>query len=173
MSCQPIRHAQVVFDLINGIPVHPLVVHAVVVLIPLTIVGTIVIAVVPRWRVTYGVPLVVIGAIATICVPIAIESGEALEERVGGPGKAHEEAGEAMIVYSLALLMLLAALVFLSWRNARTAASSNSSSPIVVNVVAGLAVAAALAASYGVYHVGDTGAKAVWAEEVSSQADSD
>ncbi len=46
------------FDLINGIPVHPLVVHAVVVLLPLALLGTIAIAVKPAWRRPYG-PLVV------------------------------------------------------------------------------------------------------------------
>ena len=35
------------FDLINGLPVHPLVVHAVVVLLPLAVIGTIAIAVSP------------------------------------------------------------------------------------------------------------------------------
>ena len=41
------------FDLINGLPVHPLVVHAVVVLLPLATLGLIAIAVRPAWRRTY------------------------------------------------------------------------------------------------------------------------
>ena len=49
------------FDLINGIPLHPLVVHAVVVLLPLAVLGTIAIALRPSWRVRYG-PLVVAAA---------------------------------------------------------------------------------------------------------------
>ena len=47
-----------VFDLINGVPIHPLVVHAVVVLLPLAVLGTIAIVVRPAWRLRYG-PLVV------------------------------------------------------------------------------------------------------------------
>lgn len=46
------------FDLINGIPLHPLVVHAIVVLLPLATIGTLAIALRPRWRTRYG-PLVV------------------------------------------------------------------------------------------------------------------
>ncbi|MCW2828706.1 MAG: hypothetical protein JWQ67_2322, partial [Marmoricola sp.] len=42
------------FDTFNGIPLHPLVVHAVVVLLPLAILGTIAIAVRPGWRGKYG-----------------------------------------------------------------------------------------------------------------------
>ncbi len=38
------------FDLINGLPIHPLVVHGVVVLLPLAILGTIAIAARPAWR---------------------------------------------------------------------------------------------------------------------------
>ena len=44
------REELVVFDLINGLPVHPLVVHAVVVLVPLAALGTIAIALRPAWR---------------------------------------------------------------------------------------------------------------------------
>ena len=42
------------FDLINGVPVHPLVVHAVVVLLPLTILGALVMVFKPAWRLKYG-----------------------------------------------------------------------------------------------------------------------
>jgi len=38
---------------INGLPLHPLLVHAVVVLLPLAAVGSIIIAVVPKWRRRY------------------------------------------------------------------------------------------------------------------------
>jgi hypothetical protein len=41
-------------DTFNGLPLHPLVVHAVVVLLPLSVVGAIVVALRPAWRQTYG-----------------------------------------------------------------------------------------------------------------------
>lgn len=53
------------FDLVNGLPVHPLVVHAVVVLLPLAIVGTILVAVRPTWRRAYG-PLVVVASALSV-----------------------------------------------------------------------------------------------------------
>lgn len=46
------------FDLINGLPVHPLVVHAVVALLPLACLGTLAIAVRPVWRRQHGVLVV-------------------------------------------------------------------------------------------------------------------
>ena len=75
------------FDLINGLPVHPLVVHAVVVLLPLATLGTIALVVRPAWRRPYGPLLVAIAAVATVLIPVATSSGEALEKHVGDPGE--------------------------------------------------------------------------------------
>ena len=85
------------FDLINGIPLHPLVVHAIVVLLPLAVIGTIVIAFVPRWRVRYGVLVVACTAAATVLLPVATSSGTALSGRVGNPGE-HSELGDQLIL---------------------------------------------------------------------------
>ena len=63
------------FDTINGMPLHPLVVHGVVVLLPLAALGTIAIAVRPVWRRTYG-HLVV----ATTAVDLPVKKGQRLGE---------------------------------------------------------------------------------------------
>lgn len=42
------------FTQFDGLPVHPLVVHAVVVLLPAAVLGTIAVAVRPAWRRRYG-----------------------------------------------------------------------------------------------------------------------
>ena len=161
------------FDLINGIPVHPLVVHAIVVLLPLAMLGTVAIAVRPRWRVTYG-PLVVGSAlVATILCPVATSSGEALEERVGEPEE-HAELGESLVWFAVALVVLSAALVYLQRRADRAAAadaSAASSRSTLLTVVAVLAVVAGLATTVQVYRVGESGAKAVWEDAVSSPSE--
>ncbi|WP_341925997.1 DUF2231 domain-containing protein [Nocardioides psychrotolerans] len=158
------------FDLINGIPVHPLVVHAVVVLLPLAMLGTIAIAVRPRWRVTYG-PLVVGSAlVATILCPVATSSGEALEERVGDPGE-HAELGESLVWFGLALVIFSAALVYLQRQQDKAVAAdagAATSKNTVLTVVAVLAVVAGLATTVQVYRVGDSGAQAAWEDAVSS-----
>ncbi|MBC8092563.1 MAG: hypothetical protein H7Y15_11605, partial [Pseudonocardia sp.] len=41
---------------LDGVPLHPLVIHAVVVLLPLAAVGTLAMAVRPVWRRSLGVP---------------------------------------------------------------------------------------------------------------------
>lgn len=155
------------FDLINGLPVHPLVVHAVVVLLPLAVLGTLAIAVKPAWRLRYG-PLVVAGAaVATVLLPVSTSSGEALEERVGNPGE-HAELGDALIWFALPLLVLAAALVWLEWRKAAGKPAIGPS--VLPAAIAGLAIVAALATGVQVYRVGDSGARAAWGDRVNSSS---
>lgn len=155
------------FDQFNGLPVHPLVVHAVVVLLPLAAVGTWAIALVPRWRPRYG-PLVAASALLSVAlIPVATSSGEELAHRVGEP-EAHEELGESLLWFAVPLLVLVVALVWLSRRQARSQATSEPSDPTgsrasrLVTAVAVLAALAGLAASVQVYRVGDSGAEATW-----------
>ena len=65
-----------------GLPAHPLVIHAVVVLLPLAALGLVVVAAIPRARRHYA-PVVLAGAlVAMLSVLVATGSGEQLEERV-------------------------------------------------------------------------------------------
>lgn len=156
------------FDLINGIPVHPLVVHAIVVLLPLATLGTIAIALKPGWRRPYG-PLVVGAAlVSTVLCPVATSSGEELERRVGDPGE-HAELGDSLVWFALALLVLSAALVYLQRRND---AAPDATPGRAIQVVAVVAVIAGLASTVQVYRVGDSGARAAWGDSVSSSSSS-
>ncbi|MDR7254782.1 putative membrane protein [Nocardioides sp. BE266] len=148
------------FDLINGLPVHPLVVHAVVVLLPLACLGTIAIAVRPAWRRTHGILVVACAAAATVLIPVATSSGEALEEHVGDPGQ-HAALGDQLIWFAIPLLVLSAALV---WLDRRPAVPSRG----LTRTVGVLALVAALATSVQVYRVGDSGARAAWGDQVAS-----
>jgi hypothetical protein len=158
------------FDLINGLPVHPLVVHAVVVLLPLATLGVIAIAVRPAWRRPYGLLVVGCTAVATALLPVATSSGEALEEHVGDPGE-HAELGDQLIWFAIPMLRLAAALWWLDRRSTATGAvgSARTASAGLVRTVAALAVIAALATSVQVYRVGDSGARAAWGDQVSSK----
>ena len=155
------------FDLINGLPVHPLVVHAVVVLLPLAMIGTIAIVVRPAWRLTYGPLVVACAAIATILIPVATSSGEQLEKHVGDPGE-HAELGDQLIWFAIPLLVLVLAVVVLARRQASGKPPIGPSAlPTVVGV---LAIVAALATTVQVYRIGDSGAKAAWGDQVTSSS---
>ncbi|GAA3825029.1 DUF2231 domain-containing protein [Nocardioides panacisoli] len=163
------------FDLINGLPVHPLVVHAVVVLLPLAALGTLAIAVRPAWRTRYGYLVTAAALVSVALIPVATSSGEALEEHVGNPGE-HAELGDQLIWFAIPLLLLAAALTWLGRRAERAAAEDAPAAapgPGLTRTVATLAVVAALAASVQIYRVGDSGARAAWGDKVSSTASSD
>ncbi len=152
------------FDLVNGVPWHPLVVHGVVVLLPLAILGTILLAVRPSWRRTYGPLVVFFAAAATVLMPVATSSGEALQRRVGHPGE-HAELGDQLIWFTIPLLVLVAALVLMDRYYAPRDISTGRR---LTTVVAGLAVVAALVSGVQVYRVGDSGARAAWGGRVAA-----
>lgn len=92
-------------DLITGLPVHPLVIHGVVVLVPLAAIGALLVLFIPKFRVTYS-PLVLIAvAVSTVIAFIATQSGEALSERVGLPNS-HAIKGERLSYAVLAFAIL-------------------------------------------------------------------
>lgn len=159
------------FDTIGGLPVHALVVHGVVVLLPLAVLGTIAIAVRPVWRRTFGPVVLAITAIATALVPVATRSGNKLAGRVGVP-EHHKRLGEQLIWFALPLLVLVLVLVVLDRRTTTASADSpaHASGGLVsaVNVVAVLSVVAAVAAGVWVYRVGDAGSRAVWEDIVKN-----
>lgn len=162
------------FDLINGLPVHPLVVHAVVVLLPLAALGTAAIAVRPRWRARYGPLVTAIALLSVLLIPVATSSGESLQERVGNPGQ-HAELGDQLIWFALPLLVLVGALTWLDRRERDSARGEDQGSAApragrigTQQVIAGLAILAAVAVGVQVYRVGDSGARAVWGGEIAS-----
>jgi uncharacterized membrane protein len=147
-----------VLDLVNGLPLHPLVVHAVVVLLPAAVLGTLAVAVRPAWRERYGVLLLLVTAVATLMVPVATSSGEELEARVGDPGQ-HAALGDQLLWFSGALLAVVAVLVL--------APRFMSVGVTGLRVIGGLAAIAALACAVQVVRVGDSGARAAWGDQVS------
>lgn len=151
------------FDTIDGLPVHALVVHGVVVLLPLAVLGTIAIAVRPSWRPRFGPLVVGVAAVATALVPVATQSGEKLADRVGVPTR-HQDLGEELIWFALPLLALVVALVLLDRRTPPPVEAGSTTGGLLsaVNVVAVLSVIAAVAAGVWVFRVGDAGSRAVW-----------
>ncbi|MGV1007014.1 MAG: DUF2231 domain-containing protein [Dermatophilaceae bacterium] len=137
-------------DTILGLPVHPLIVHGVVVLLPLMALVTVVVAVRPSWRRTMAWPVVVLNALVLGMTVVAKESGEALEKRLGITVSEHESWGSRLPYVAAALLV--ASVVVAIWR--RTARFG----PIAVILT--LLVAAVTV--FWTVRTGHTGATAVW-----------
>ena len=95
--------------LIMGLPLHPLIIHAVVVLVPLSALGVIFLLVFPRLAPNFSLLILILLIASTVAGFIAENSGQALSNRVGYPGD-HAEQGER-----LAKLILLFTLLYIIW----------------------------------------------------------
>jgi uncharacterized membrane protein len=154
-----------VFDQINGLPVHALVVHAAVVFVPLLALSSIAYALVPGWRPRLGWAVVLVALVAPIVSFVAKQSGEALRDRlfqqgVSGRGAEiiddHMGYGTMTLWFTLSLAVVSIVMVVLTSRKDR---------PLPRAADLGLAVimvALAAISGYYVYRTGDSGATAVW-----------
>ena len=70
------------FDQINGLPVHALVIHAAVVFVPLLALGAVVYGLIPRWRPRIGWAVLLLAILAPATAFVAKESGEELRYRL-------------------------------------------------------------------------------------------
>ena len=85
---------------INGVPLHPLVIHAVVVFVPLAALGALAMAV-PKWRWLARWPTLLVTLGATAATYVATLTGEDLEEERGLESpllQTHEEWGERLMI---------------------------------------------------------------------------
>ena len=148
-------------------PLHPLVVHAVVVLGPLAALTGLVYAAVPKWRWLLRWPLVVLAVVVAVTALTAVAAGEDLlasRPELAPIVEDHQEAGELLRNVALGYAVLVAALRGLGagrclragvrQGRARDAASA-SRSPALLAV-------GAVALLVTVYLAGDSGARAVW-----------
>jgi len=143
-------------DTVAGLPVHSLVVHAVVVLVPLVALGAILMAVWPSFSRRFGTLIVIVGGGAAAASLVAKESGEQLALRVGTP-LPHADLGNLMPLFAGALFVVL--LVF--WLFDR-GIPMNRPRPGWLVALAVVLVIVALAAMAWTFRVGHSGSEAVW-----------
>lgn len=149
------------FDTVAGLPVHPLVVHAAVILLPISAIALIVIYFVPRWRKQYGWLTMIAMAAGAAAGVVAKESGEALAARVGLPAQ-HQQLADVLVPVAVVTLVV-SAIWF--WLQRRADASDTTS--VAAKVVGGLAVALSLAVVVLTVMVGHAGATAAWADRIT------
>lgn len=145
------------FDTIGGLPVHPLVVHAAVMLLPIAAVALIIIFFVPRWRKQYGWLTMIAMAAGVGAAVVAKESGEALAARVGLPEQ-HQQL--ASILVPVAVVAFVVSAVWFWLQRKADAAQTRSIAARVVGVAAMVLAAAVIVLTV---LVGHSGATAAWA----------
>ena len=147
---------------ISGLPAHPLLVHFIVVLAPLTAVLAILCALWPAARQRLVWLTLVLAAITAVVSPIASEAGEWLEHNIEESAlvEKHAELGETMNYFAAALLVAAILLVVAHIRAERGKALSTA----VSGIIAVFVVVAGVATSAQVYRIGHSGAESVWSD---------
>lgn len=176
-------------DELLGLPAHPLVVHAPVVLLPLAVLGVAAMMVRPVWHARVRWPVLMITAAGTLGAIVAAGTGEGLEERVedGASRDArrlirdHADAGETARTLAIVFFVAVLAYVVVPWfleRRARRAAGSTEAAdatasapswlrPVLMVFVAATAVGSLIT----IVDAGHSGADSVWGDPPAGQVD--
>lgn len=142
---------------VGGLPVHPLIVHLVVVIVPMTFAAALVVAVWPRFSRRFG-PLIAIGAaLGLVGAVIARQAGEQLAPVVGVSAD-HLAWGQRapwwIGIFSIAVIAF--------WLVDR-GIPANRSRPVWVHVFAAVMVMLGVMAIIQVLGAGHSGTESVWA----------
>jgi len=161
---------------IFGIPAHPLFVHVPVVLVPLSLCGAIAMLS-PSLRAKFGWVTVMVSLVALVFAVLATGSGEALGEYTKETKalEYHTSIGENLRVWVFLLFVFVLAAMLAKYcfrinfwvKKYNTAGeSSRLVSAVVVKRVSlamcVLAIITGVVATYWVYEIGHSGAKATW-----------
>jgi hypothetical protein len=155
---------------IDGIPLHPLVVHAAVVLVPLAALTFIFVGWNRSWRRAYYLPVTLLALAGGLAAFLADQTGEPLEESVRSAGEhvgEHPEQGQTAMIFGMLLAGACVA-VFLLHRfgdriRERTGLDKKWRLPVDMDTILyALVVPVALVAIFTMVVAGHSGAKLVW-----------
>jgi uncharacterized membrane protein len=152
----------------QDLPVHPLVVHLTVVLIPVAALSVVLAALWPAARRRLGLLPPVLALLALVLVPVTTAAGTWLADRVGRTPLVdrHEVLGNSMLPWVIALFVVAVAV----WAWHRFATKTNRRTRLVGTVVLALAaIAVAVGSVVTIVQIGESGAEAVWTGNFSEE----
>lgn len=143
-----------------GLPLHPLIVHATVVMIPLAVVTVILAATWPRFRAWAGPLPAGLSLVGLVLVPLSTSTGETLEKHVEETAllEKHTDMAEGLLPWMIGVFVLATAGYLIH----RQATKGQSLSQALTVAVAVLAVVASVGAAVQVARIGHSGAKSAW-----------
>jgi hypothetical protein len=142
----------------HGLPLHPLIVHATVVIVPLAAQTVLLAAFWPRFRGWSGPLPAALSLVGLILVPLTTSTGETLERHVPHSAllERHTHLADGLLPWMIGLLAVALVGYGLHWRG-------TSISRAVTILVAALTVVAVVGTTVQVVRIGESGAKAAWA----------
>jgi hypothetical protein len=146
---------------ISGLPAHVLLVHAIVVLVPLTALLEIVCAFWPAARRRLVWLVLVFGVVTMVLTPLTAAAGQWLYDQAQQHQPitdTHAERGEWMKYFAIGLLVVAIAQAVQHWLESR----SEEPKRALAVAIAVLAVVVGVSSIVAVVWVGDSGAHAVW-----------
>lgn len=144
-------------DLINGLPIHPLVVHAAVAFVPLTSIALLILVFFPKFQAKYLNLVSLSALIALGSSLLAKQSGETFAARVGWPGE-HAELGEQLVAVTAVLTGAI-----IGWNLLIRIGKSG----LLVQIAKFGGALVAIAALVVTYQTGHSGAKATWESRIA------
>lgn len=156
------------FEEFLGLPLHVLVIHAVIALIPISALVGVLFTLVSSWRWFLRWPLVGLAVAAPIVTIVTVRAGEALKEGLNLPDQVigtHEARGQLLLIFVLVFAVIsIAAAMYMggpsqlaSGRGGRRGAAYPAQMALGV-----LLVAASVLIVVQLGLTGDAGARAVW-----------
>ncbi|CAB4636613.1 unannotated protein [freshwater metagenome] len=148
--------AQEPLGMLAGLPLHPLLVHGAVVLVPLVALGALVMSYLPSFSRRHGKVILGLAIIAQISVFLAKISGEAFEDILNKSVEKHAELGEIAPFVTIPMVVL----IYLRWRMDRS--GSTFGSVLIRRLTSVALVVASLTSIVFIFLVGHSGAESVW-----------
>ena len=144
-----------------GLPLHPLIVHATVVMIPLAALTVLLSVLWPRFRAWAGPLPVGLSLIGVVLVPLSTSTGETLKDHVPHTAllEKHTHMADGLLPWMIALFVISIASY---WMHRRATAGTSLAKPLAAAVTV-LALAAVVGTTVQVVRIGHSGAKAAWA----------
>ena len=157
----------------DGLPLHPLFVHATTVLVPLAVLAALALVARPAWRDRYGIAGAVVALVALVSVPLATSTGEGLEKALPHSAliEEHTRLADTLLPLMLALAVGLVGWVALDRYRSHVLGSAGPGTParsapgwmqVLAAVLLVTATVGALGSAVQVVRIGHSGSNAVW-----------
>ncbi|KTR90508.1 hypothetical protein NS220_15135 [Microbacterium testaceum] len=147
-----------------GLPLHPLLVHGAVVLLPLAALMLIVGSVWPAARRRLGILTPIAAVAGGAFALLAKQAGEALERQVPSTAlvEAHTSMGNGPVIWAFFLIVVAVGQWAWFWWRKRWAERPVARSRAITVAIAVAAIVVSVGATVDLVLVGDSGARAVW-----------